>query len=245
MSKQTPPANLRGWGQGYPVDRSKDMKWVRATRSGARWQVHEEIAPLIEWLVNEVEQRGYLFDHGPEDTDDDWGYANRPIRGSTRPSNHSWGLAIDIDAQEYPMGQSRRNPPRWIIDLFARYRFDWGGVWRRPDPMHFEFNGWPRDARWLIASLAAHHVAVTPPPVPISVPPPPPPPPPVLIRRKPMYLLQARGDKKVWLTDGMSKVHVIHPDFVVVHQRQLKRLGLPTEIVVEHPNFVDSIRTRV
>lgn len=42
----TAPANLRGWGQGWPVDRSDDMVWVRAARSGAKWQMHHLIAPI-------------------------------------------------------------------------------------------------------------------------------------------------------------------------------------------------------
>lgn len=167
----TAPANLRGWGQGWPVDRSADMQWVRASRSGAKWQVHREIAPIVEYLVNEVERRGYLFDHGPDDVDDEWGYNNRPIRGKRVPSNHSWGLAIDVDAQEYPFGV-RRNPPQWIIDLFDAYLFDHGGAWRKPDGMHFEFRGTPREARWLVAALAAHHLQGTPPARPSTVPPP-------------------------------------------------------------------------
>lgn len=167
----TTPANLRGWGQGWPVDRSDDMRRVAAFRSGTDFDVHYEIAPLVKHIIDEIERRGYLLDHGVSDVDDDWSYSNRPIRGRRVPSNHSWGLAIDIDAQEYPMG-TRRNPPRWIIDLFALYRFDWGGVWSRPDPMHFEFNGTPREARWLVASLAGHHLEQSRPPTPATVPPP-------------------------------------------------------------------------
>jgi len=169
----TAPANLRGWGQGWPVNRSSEMKWVRAARSGAKWQVHQGIVPIVEYIVNEVERRGYLFDHGPNDVDDEWGYNNRPIRGKKVPSNHSWGLAIDIDAQQYPMGV-KRNPPQWITDLFDQYQFDHGGAWRRPDGMHYEFRGWPSDARMLTAMLAAGHLGHGPIATPPSVPAPPP-----------------------------------------------------------------------
>lgn len=184
----TAPANLRGWGQGWPVNRSSEMEWVRATRSGAKWQVHELIAPIVRFVVNEVERRGYWFDHGPDDVDDEWGYNNRPIRGKKVSSNHSWGLAIDIDAQEYPMGV-RRNPPQWIIDLFDAYGFDHGGAWRRPDGMHFEFRGWPRDAREITAMLAASHLGHGPAAVPVSVPPPP-------VEEDPMRLVYHHN--KVW-----------------------------------------------
>lgn len=167
----TPPANLRGWGQGWPVDRSREMRRVAAYRSGADFDVHHEIAPLVKHLIDEVERRGYLIDHGVADVDDDWSYSNRPIRERSVPSNHSWGLAIDIDAQEYLLGSYRRLP-QWVVDLFKQYRFDYGGDWSgRKDPMHFEFNGTPREARWLVASLAGHHQAQTPAPTPPTVPP--------------------------------------------------------------------------
>lgn len=169
----TAPANLRGWGQGWPVDRSADMVTVRARRSDTPFVVHREIAPIIDHLVNEVERRGYLL-HRRGQVRDDWSYVNRPIRGSNRPSNHSWGLAIDIDATQYPLGSDARLP-EWIVTLFKAHGFDYGGDWRRrPDPMHFEFAGWPSDARRIAGALASRKPLPKPPP-----PPPPAPAPPV------------------------------------------------------------------
>jgi hypothetical protein len=159
------PANLRGWGSGWPTNRQTDQRVVQARISGARWWLHHEIGPIWRFIVDEAERRGYLFDHGPEDTDDDWGFSSRPVRGTENdrypvPSNHSWGLAGDIDAQEYPIGQIRRRPPQWIVDLFEAYGFEWGGRWtKRPDPMHFEFRGSVSEARFLVAMLAASHIA--------------------------------------------------------------------------------------
>ena len=167
------PANLRGWGQGWPRNRSSEMATVR-TRHGQTVQVHREIAPIVQFLFDEIERRGYLI-HKPGQIKDDWGYANRPIRGRNVASNHSWGLAFDIDATQYPMG-TRRNPPRWIVDLIEAYGFEWGGRWSRSDPMHFEWKGSLTEARFLVASLAASHVVKQPPAVPPSVPPPPAPP---------------------------------------------------------------------
>lgn len=150
----TAPANLRGWGQGWPVDRSGDMTTVRAARSGASFTVHHLIGPIIKYLIDETERRGYLIDHGPGDVDDDWSYANRAIRGRNSPSNHSWGLAVDINAQDFPLGSSKRLP-QWLVDLWKAHGFDYGGDWSgRKDPMHFEFNGWPSDARRIAAEVA-------------------------------------------------------------------------------------------
>jgi len=163
----TTPANLRGWGQGWPVNRSADMVTVRARRSDTPFTVHRDIAPIIDYLVNEVERRGYPL-HRQGQVRDDWSYANRAIRGSTStPSNHSWGLAIDIDATQYPLG-TRTRLPEWIVTLFKAHGFDYGGDWnRRPDPMHFEFAGWPSDARRIAVALPK---GPTPEPPPAGVP---------------------------------------------------------------------------
>ncbi len=168
------PANLRGWGPGWPTNRINDQVWVSAMRSGVRFQVHHVIAPLIKFLIDEVERRGYWL-HVDGDTPDDWSFSSRPIRGRNAPSNHSWGLAIDIDATQYPMG-TRKNPPRWIIDLFESYGFEWGGRWKRPDPMHFEYVGSITEARFTVAALAAGHLVNKPAPLPPGAPPLAPPP---------------------------------------------------------------------
>jgi len=172
------PANLRGWGSGWPNCNAAAQRWVVAARSRARWQVHAEIAPIVQFLVDATEAYGYLF-HRPGQVVDDWGFNCRPIAGTRTPSNHSWGLAIDIDATKYPQG-TRRFPPAWLVALFESYGFEWGGRWRTPDPMHFEFRGSRTEARHMVAMLAAGWMAGKPaplPPVEFPTPLPPAPPP--------------------------------------------------------------------
>lgn len=166
------PANLRGWGPGWPTNRIADQVWVSANESGVDFQVHRDIAPILNFVVDEIERRGYLL-HVPGQTPDDWSFSSRPIRGTNRPSNHSWGLAVDIDATQYPQGQRRRQPPGWVIDLFEKYGFEYGGRWSNPDPMHFEFRGSRTEARHMVAMLAAGHMAGVPSPMPPTAPPPP------------------------------------------------------------------------
>src|SRR5688572_21604509 len=84
-----PTAAARGWGEGWPTDNSSKMTIVRA--GGVAMSVRAEIGPLVEWLVNDTVARGYVLRHG-----ECWGFCNRPIRGTRRPSNHSWGLAVDL-----------------------------------------------------------------------------------------------------------------------------------------------------
>lgn len=167
----TVSADRRGWGRGWPQNNSSKMVTIRAKKSGVTLAVHREVAPILQFCIDTIEARGHLFDYGPKDVNDDWGYANRPIRGTSIPSNHSWGLAVDLDAQQYPQGQRKRRPPQWVDDVFAKYRFDNGAPWSNPDPMHYEFNGSPADARFLVASLAGHAIEQTPAPMPPSAPP--------------------------------------------------------------------------
>lgn len=156
------------------------MVWVRAPISGAKWQVHREVAPLLAHIVSTAEQRGHLFDYGPADVDDDWGYNVRKIAGSGTWSWHSAGVAVDIDAQEYPQGQRRKVPPGWLIELFRQWGWDWGGTWSHADPMHFEATDRDRVAR-LRAVLYASHATTTPVPVPVGTPSPQHRPPPTAI----------------------------------------------------------------
>jgi len=153
-----------------PNKNTAEMVWVRAPISSAKWLVHRELAPILQHIVTTAEQRGYLFDHGPGDVDDDWGYAYRKIAGSNVWSNHSGGTAVDIDAQEYPQGQLRRQPPSWLIFLFAQWGWSYGGEFGNPDPMHFEFRGTVEKARQLVAMLAASHIKNVPVPVPVGTP---------------------------------------------------------------------------
>lgn len=163
-------ASSRGWGKGWPTNRSGEMELVRAP-SGAKWQVHRDVAAILQTIVNQAEARGYKFDYGKGDVDDDWGYNNRPIANSRTASNHSWGLAVDIDAQDYPQGQRRKNPPTWLIQLFAQYKWGWGGAYSYADPMHFEFEGTRNEAQRMSAMIRANgnnvpSPAPTPPPAP-------------------------------------------------------------------------------
>ncbi len=64
----------------------------------------------------------------------------RMKRGKNEPSVHSWGLAIDVNAQEYPMGSPEQQPEA-ITQAFKNQGLSWGGYWKSiKDPMHYEFS---------------------------------------------------------------------------------------------------------
>lgn len=61
----------------------------------------------------------------------------RKKRGGASPSLHSWGVAVDINAAWNGFGK----PPtmsKALVACFTDAGFDWGGVWSKPDGMHFQ-----------------------------------------------------------------------------------------------------------
>lgn len=91
-----------------------------------------------------------------------WGYAERPIRGSsTTLSNHASGTALDLNAPRHPLGKrgtfSKRQVraiKRILADCEGVIR--WGGNYRnRKDEMHFEINAGSAAVRNLARKIRA------------------------------------------------------------------------------------------
>jgi hypothetical protein len=153
-------ASERGWGSGWP-DCQLD-KIVPLTVGGISFPrgIREEIHDLVVMLLKETEALGYALGHTPE-RPGCFGFGCRPIKRtdgtfSDEPSNHSWGLAIDINAPANPntSGPLVTDMPDWLPDLFNEYGFRWGGDYRSyggttVDAMHMEFYGTRDDARRL------------------------------------------------------------------------------------------------
>lgn len=137
-------ATDRGWGPW-------DEKYQRARQTtivagGVKLTVRREVAHLFKGFIDEIVSKGYPVAR----VADDWGFAFRTIRGSKAPSNHSWGLAADLNATTNPMtsdGRVHSDMPNWVPDVAARWGFFWGGNYKgsRKDPMHFEFLLTPAD----------------------------------------------------------------------------------------------------
>jgi hypothetical protein len=154
-------AENRGWGQGWPNCQSANIVKVTCGGNGLKLPVRSAIAPLVPPLVLDLETARAR----PFRPDWSWGYSCRAIAGTTTPSNHSWGLAIDLDAPEnpqltktkhgashtlrktFPGGQVLRSTmPDDVLAIARKHGFEWGGLFAKPDPMHFEFLGTPEDA---------------------------------------------------------------------------------------------------
>lgn len=106
-----------------------------------------------------------LFDIHVEDIDagqlDDWGYAERPIRGTRVLSNHASGTACDINALKHVQGRRGTFAPnalknlRELLGLFEGC-IRWGGDYSGPaivDEMHFEINKAESDCSRVLAKL--------------------------------------------------------------------------------------------
>lgn len=75
---------------------------------------------------------------------DDWGYAEREIRGGTALSNHASGTALDLNAPRHPLGARNTFTDAQEKAIRARLKvyegcIRWGGDYQnRADEMHFE-----------------------------------------------------------------------------------------------------------
>lgn len=137
-------ASSRGWGTGWP--HCQESKMATARGGGVAVQVRREVVPLVGALLDATKALGYdpiAAQCG--------GFACRSIRGSSTASNHSWGLAVDLNWNRNPMGLPFRSEiPPTVVNLWESAGFYWGGRYKvRPDTMHFEYIGNP-------ASVAAN-----------------------------------------------------------------------------------------
>lgn len=142
-------ASARDWGSGWPQcgGAKGNIVTVLAGNSGAKFPVHKRISRLVDILIDECAKRGYRF-FGSQCG----AYNCRPIGGTRTPSNHSWGLALDINWTLNPMtSRLVTDIPGWMVDLFESYGFAWGGRYSgKKDAMHFEFMGTPQQADEMI-----------------------------------------------------------------------------------------------
>lgn len=104
---------------------------------------HRNVIAQLRGALEELQARGlgHLIDPAT--------YAGchhpRFIATGTGLSRHSWGIAVDLNAEDNPTGQGSGQDRR-LVDTFRRWGFTWGGFWLVPDPMHLEWVG-PPEAR--------------------------------------------------------------------------------------------------
>jgi hypothetical protein len=91
--------------------------------------------PQLRAALQEVVDRGLAGEINPGE------YAGcyypRFIAGSTKLSNHSFGLALDMNVPGNGRG-TVGEMDREVVSIFKKWGFAWGGDWSYTDPMHFE-----------------------------------------------------------------------------------------------------------
>ena len=69
-------------------------------------------------------------------------FVQRPVRGMSVPSLHSWAMAIDLNAATEKLSQTKTNWTDEFINTMEAAGLFWGGTWHRKDSMHFAlYNG--------------------------------------------------------------------------------------------------------
>lgn len=91
--------------------------------------------PQLRAALAEIQSSGLAHEIHPDE------YAGcyypRFIAGSSTLSNHSFGLALDLNVpgnQRGTVGEIHRG----VVAIFKKWGFAWGGDWSYTDPMHFE-----------------------------------------------------------------------------------------------------------
>jgi hypothetical protein len=95
---------------------------------------HKLLVPKVEWVFAELERRGLASLIKSYDGC----YNPRKKRGGTSWSTHAWGIALDLNAGDNPMG-AKPKLDRRIVAVFEEAGFFWGGRWKSPDGMHFQY----------------------------------------------------------------------------------------------------------
>ena len=135
------PANDVSRTQSYKVPGSdRALRLVK----GPAGQLLVLVAAYVHKFVEPI---------SPDKEMDDWGYAERNIRGSsTTLSNHASGTAFDFNATKHPLGTTgnwsaakKSKVNAMLNKLGGTVR--WGeNYYGRKDPMHFEINVRPNAA---------------------------------------------------------------------------------------------------
>jgi hypothetical protein len=92
---------------------------------------------------------------------DDHGWAPRPISGTSVPSNHWSGTAVDLNSISHPYGVrgtftklKKLARLQWMLKYKYKGMIAWGGNWRTvTDEMHFEIVATQPEIRMLAQEL--------------------------------------------------------------------------------------------
>jgi hypothetical protein len=143
-----PSRSKQGWGSGWPNCQPSKMKTVtgKDQTSGQSFDIKVTVrAEIAEMVVALLEATDKLYDLNQHDTG---AYNCRPISGTNTASNHSWGLAIDLNWDDNPFTATFTSTiPPAVVAMWVACGWGWGGFYKggKTDTMHFEYLGAPSD----------------------------------------------------------------------------------------------------
>lgn len=133
-SKHWPNANT--WIKMLEIPKDTFPNWhvvgttSPVTHIAANLDIHRPLTQALDLIVNKnIQDQLFTFDGC-------WNI--RPVRNGNQMSAHSYGLAIDINAESNRLG----TPPTMsqeLVNCFTEFGFDWGGHFHRQDGMHFSY----------------------------------------------------------------------------------------------------------
>jgi len=136
---------------GWPVDPPRSARTIPGTNvrvTVADGPAGDVLMDVLGKVSARVENAALNSTKGEAD---DWGYANRSVRGSTAVSNHASATAVDINATRHGLGAKGTFSPAQVdeihrilgeVDNVVRWGGDYTG---RKDEMHFEINASPEE----------------------------------------------------------------------------------------------------
>lgn len=132
---------------GWPVNPPRSARTIPGTNvrvtvaDGPAGDVLMHVLGQVNSRVEGVELNGPAGEH------DDWGYADRNVRGSQSISNHASATAVDINATRHVLGAQGTFTPAQTAEIHRILAevdnvVRWGGDYTgRRDEMHFEIIG--------------------------------------------------------------------------------------------------------
>lgn len=200
-------AELKSYN-GWPASKSAaaidiDPGFTAAGRKFPGGVKRGPVSVVLRYVIEQFDKRVEAVDL--YDPGDEWGYHYKPSANSPRLiSCHSSGTAVDINATRHPNGTDPGKT--FTIGQIAEIRkilaevdgvVKWLGFAKTPDPMHFEIAA---DAAE-VARVAGRLLSTVPPT-----------PPPTKEAHKVLYIIRAENDVAHWLTDMVTKRHLVSKD---------------------------------
>jgi D-alanyl-D-alanine carboxypeptidase len=117
------------------------MRFLGKPISGIR--IHKKCSASLSRVLNAI----WIASGKSQVIIDAWGMSDyagafnyRLTRGGSSLSSHSWGCAIDFDADRNGFGDSTPNFAKIpeVLKAFADEEWTWGGRWSKPDGMHWQ-----------------------------------------------------------------------------------------------------------